>query len=131
MKIKVLIRYLDVNKKGNKTYTKKPISKFSVKVIVLKGGPWYDRMVLKLGNGDIAAFKYNEQTLTLLKKITSEYFTTVKVYSKSTYSYYLVSRYSKMVITSVSDLIKQFYHMDLVTTEEYWQNKINIELWRE
>ena len=131
MKIKVLIRYLDVNNNGKRTYTKKPKSKFSTKVIVLKGGPWYDRMVLKLGNGDIAAFKYNEQTLTLLKKITSEYFTTVKVYSKSTYSYYLVSRYSKMVIASVSDLIKQFYHMDLVNTEEYWQNKINIELWRE
>lgn len=131
MKIKVLTRYLDIDNKGNRTYTKKPRSKFSTKVLVLKGGPWYERMILKLGNGEVAAFSYNEETLAFLSKITSEYFSVIRVYSNITYSYYLVSRYSKMVVSSVSDLLKQCHYMDLITAVEYWQNRIPIKLWRE
>lgn len=131
MKIKVLIRYLDVNKKGNRTYTKKPISKFSVKVIVLKGGPWLDKLVLSFNKQEVMAFEYNEQTLTFLKKITSEYFAVTKVYRCPFYSYYLVSRYSKEIVSNLSDLLKQCYYMDLITTEEYWQNQIPVKLWKE
>lgn len=131
MKIKVLIRYLDVDKKGNKTYTKKPISKFSAKVIVLKGGPWLDKLILKFNNQEVMVFEYNEQTLTFLKKITSEYFAVTKVSRCPFYSYYLVSRYSKEIVSNLSDLLKQCHYMDLITTEEYWQNRIPIKLWKE
>lgn len=131
MKIKVLIRYLDIDKKGNRTYTKKPISKFSAMVIVLKGGPWLDKLILKFGNGEVMAFKYNVETFTFLKKITSEYFAVTKVSRCPFYSYYLVSRYSKEIVSNLSDLLKQCHYMDLITTEEYWQNRIPIKLWRE
>lgn len=131
MKIKVLIRYLDIDKKGNRTYTKKPISKFSAMVIVLKGGPWLDKLILKFGNGEVMAFKYNVETFTFLKKITSEYFAVTKVYRCPFYSYYLVSRYSKEIVSNLSDLLKQCHYMDLITTEEYWQNRIPIKLWKE
>lgn len=128
MKIKVLIRYLDIDKKGNRTYTKKPISKFSAKVIVLKGGPWLDKLILKFNNQEVMAFEYNEQTLAFLKKITSEYFAVTKVYRCPFYSYYLVSRYSKEIVSNLSDLLKQCHYMGLMTTEEYWQNRIPIKL---
>lgn len=131
MKIKVLIRYLDINKKGDRTYTKKPISKFSVKVIIVKGGPWLDKLILKFNNQEVMAFEYNEQTLTFLKKITSEYFAVTKVYRCPFYSYYLVSRYSKEIVSNLSDLLKQCHYMDLITTEEYWQNRIPVKLWKE
>lgn len=131
MKIKVLIRYLDIDKKGNRTYTKKPISKFSVKVIVLKGGPCFDKLILKFNDREVMAFEYNEQTLTFLKKITSEYFAVTKVYRCPFYSYYLVSRYSKEIVSNLSDLLKQCHYMDLITTEEYWQNRIPVKLWKE
>ena len=131
MKIKVLIRYLDIDKKGNKTYTKKPISKFSAKVVVLKGGPCFDKLILKFNNQEVMAFEYNEQTLTFLKKITSEYFAVTKVYRCPFYSYYLVSRYSKEIVSNLSDLLKQCHYMDLITAEEYWQNRIPVKLWKE
>ena len=116
MKIKVLTRYLDIDNKGKRTYTKKPISKFSVKVIVLKGGPWLDKLVLSFNKQEVMAFEYNEQTLTFLKKITSEYFAVTKGYRCPFYSYYLVSRYSKEIVSNLSDLLKQCHYMYLITT---------------
>lgn len=89
MKFKVLIKYLDIDKKGNRVYSKKPKSKFSTKVIVLKGGPWLDKLILKFGNGEVMAFKYNEKTLSFLKKVTSEYFAVTKVYKSPFYSYFI------------------------------------------
>ena len=47
-------------------------------VRVLKGGPWLDKLILKFGNGEVMAFKYNEKTLSFLKKVTSEYFAVTK-----------------------------------------------------
>lgn len=130
MKFKVLIKYLDIDKKGNRVYSKKPKSKFSTKVIVLKGGPWLDKLILKFGNGEVMAFKYNEKTLSFLKKVTSEYFAVTKVYKSPFYSYYLVSRYSKEKVSNLTDLLKQCHNMGLITAVEYWDNLIPIELWR-
>lgn len=131
MNIKVLIRYLDLDKSGNMVYSKKPKSKFSTMVIVLKGGPWLDKLILKFANGEPMAFKYNVETFTFLRKITSEYFAVTKVYKRPGYSYCLVSRYSKKKVSNLPDLLKQCHNMDLMTAGEYWNNLIPIELWRE
>lgn len=99
-------------------------------MIVLKGGPWLDKLILKFGNGEVMAFKYNEKTLSFLKKVTSEYFAVTKVYKSLFYSYYLVSRYSKEKVSNLTDLLKQCHNMGLITAGEYWDNLIPIELWR-